>query len=234
MPDLTLQAFQPQSVTVVQNGAAPQAQAGAEKKGGFSFGDFIDMINPLHHIPVVGQVYRALTGDQISDTARMAGGGLFAGPLGIGIAAATISMRGDNAEGNLVGAQGTASTQPAIQQTPSLQDPALQNGGPEKRGPGQPALGVPIGQTMEQYEAISQRYWTQSNLNALANAMSLKVPDGPPKASDKESTPERLPTQPVAKVSQAKPLAGPSGDSAVYAQMLANLEKLEALDTQPR
>ena len=30
---------------------------------GFSFGDILDLINPLQHIPIVGTIYRAVTGD---------------------------------------------------------------------------------------------------------------------------------------------------------------------------
>ncbi|MTI45891.1 hypothetical protein JM93_00476 [Roseibium hamelinense] len=52
------------------------------------FGDFLDVINPLQHIPVVSNVYRAVTNDQISDSARYAGHALygmaFGGPIGLG------------------------------------------------------------------------------------------------------------------------------------------------------
>lgn len=51
-----------------------------ESKGGFA--DLIDIINPLQHIPVVGNIYRAVTGDTINPAARILGGGLFGGPLG--------------------------------------------------------------------------------------------------------------------------------------------------------
>ena len=47
-----------------------------------SFGDFLDIINPLQHIPIVGTIYRAITGDEISAPARIFGGFLFGGPLG--------------------------------------------------------------------------------------------------------------------------------------------------------
>ncbi len=47
-----------------------------------SFGDFIDMINPLQHIPLVNLAYRALTGDQIGGAAQVVGGALFGGPIG--------------------------------------------------------------------------------------------------------------------------------------------------------
>ncbi|MDA0368791.1 MAG: hypothetical protein O3C65_04210 [Proteobacteria bacterium] len=49
---------------------------------GLRFGDLLDTLNPLQHIPVVSTIYRNLTGDDISPAARMAGDGVFGGPLG--------------------------------------------------------------------------------------------------------------------------------------------------------
>jgi len=49
---------------------------------GLSFGDVLDLINPLQHIPVVGNLYRKLTGDALAPGIRIAGGALFGGPLG--------------------------------------------------------------------------------------------------------------------------------------------------------
>lgn len=47
-----------------------------------SFGDVLDVLNPLQHIPVVSTLYREVTGDEISGMARVAGGALYGGPLG--------------------------------------------------------------------------------------------------------------------------------------------------------
>jgi len=47
-----------------------------------SFGEFLDVINPLQHIPVVGDFYRQFTGDEISPVARIIGGGIYGGPIG--------------------------------------------------------------------------------------------------------------------------------------------------------
>ncbi len=49
---------------------------------GLRFGDLLDTLNPLQHIPVVSTIYRNLTGDDISPAARMAGDSLFGGPFG--------------------------------------------------------------------------------------------------------------------------------------------------------
>ena len=48
-----------------------------------SFADLLDVINPLQHIPIVGGIYRNLTGDTISTGAQLAGGAVFGGPLGL-------------------------------------------------------------------------------------------------------------------------------------------------------
>lgn len=70
------------------------------------FADFIDIINPLQHIPVIGTLYRELTGDTISESARMAGGALWGGPAGlIGALANTITER---ETGNDIGATALA------------------------------------------------------------------------------------------------------------------------------
>lgn len=39
----------------------------------FGFTDFLDILNPLQHIPIIGTVYRELTGDQIKPVSRVAG-----------------------------------------------------------------------------------------------------------------------------------------------------------------
>ena len=57
-------------------------------KDGFSFDDVLDILNPLQHIPIVGTVYRAVTGDEIAAGPRMVGGALFGGPIGAALATA--------------------------------------------------------------------------------------------------------------------------------------------------
>lgn len=49
---------------------------------GFGFDDFLDIINPLQHIPLVNTAYRALTGDEIEPGSRLVGGAIFGGPIG--------------------------------------------------------------------------------------------------------------------------------------------------------
>ncbi|MBT7286304.1 MAG: hypothetical protein HN834_12700 [Rhodospirillaceae bacterium] len=49
---------------------------------GIGFSDLLDVINPLQHLPIIGDLYRSVTADAISPGARMAGGALYGGPLG--------------------------------------------------------------------------------------------------------------------------------------------------------
>ncbi len=51
-------------------------------KENLNFTDLLDVINPLQHLPVIGDLYRSVTSDQISAPARMAGGTIYGGPIG--------------------------------------------------------------------------------------------------------------------------------------------------------
>lgn len=48
----------------------------------YNFGDVIDMVNPLQHLPVLGTFYRKFTGDTIKPFSNIIGGALFGGPVG--------------------------------------------------------------------------------------------------------------------------------------------------------
>lgn len=72
-------------------------QADSDKQDGgedeLSFWDVLDVINPLQHIPIVNTVYRELTGDKIGSGAKLIGGGLFFGPIGLGFAALDVGVK---------------------------------------------------------------------------------------------------------------------------------------------
>ncbi len=61
-----------------------------------SFLDVLSSLNPLQHIPVVGTIYRAITGDVIPEGARLAGSmvfsGLVFGPFGLATTAAAAAF----------------------------------------------------------------------------------------------------------------------------------------------
>jgi hypothetical protein len=66
------------------NGPAitPTPEKKAPEHSGLSFGDLLDVINPLQHIPVISTIYRRITGDTMSPAAEIAGGALYGGIIG--------------------------------------------------------------------------------------------------------------------------------------------------------
>ena len=81
----------PASAVLESRGGESQVSKsrGSESRGGIdtgegevSFDDLLDLVNPLHHLPVIGTLYRKLTGDSIAPPARILGGLLYGGPLG--------------------------------------------------------------------------------------------------------------------------------------------------------
>jgi len=64
-----------------------ETEANPWGEDGFTFGDVLDMINPLQQIPGVSTVYRAITGDEIAPAARLLGGSLLGGLPGLAMSA---------------------------------------------------------------------------------------------------------------------------------------------------
>lgn len=78
----------PQNLTHVAPVAQTARTAPAqEKTRKFGFRDFLDIVNPLQHIPIVSTIYRQITGDEIKNTSRIAGGALFGGIAGAALGA---------------------------------------------------------------------------------------------------------------------------------------------------
>ena len=78
----TTPATQTRVARFTSNHPEHMRDAGDAPEREISFGDFLDIINPLQHIPIVGTIYRAITGDEISPSASIFGDFLFGGPLG--------------------------------------------------------------------------------------------------------------------------------------------------------
>lgn len=97
--------------------AAPRAAFFSGDEGAPSFSDFLDIINPLQHIPIISSLYQALTGDTQSAASKIIGGGLFGGPIGL-IASifdsAIEQQTGKDTAGNLLAAL-TGNEVPAMQ-----------------------------------------------------------------------------------------------------------------------
>jgi len=64
----------PASQTAEQKPAKPVS---FWENGDFGFGDILDTINPLQHLPIVATLYRNMTGDRIGMVPRVIGGALW-------------------------------------------------------------------------------------------------------------------------------------------------------------
>jgi hypothetical protein len=103
---------------------ATTATAQNTDSDGFSFGDFLDIVNPLQHIPVVSTIYRKITGDEIKTPEKIAGDTLYGGLMGFvssvadsAFAAITGKSVGDTVMAWLDGDDDDAKTQVAAADT---------------------------------------------------------------------------------------------------------------------
>lgn len=100
-----------------------------------SFWDALDVINPLQHIPVVNEIYREMTGDKIGVGARMAGGTLFGGVIGLVAAVADCAVEG--ATGENIGGHALAMFRD--DKAPAEGDTAIAAASPDNSQPAAPA-----------------------------------------------------------------------------------------------
>ena len=104
---------------------------------GPSFSDFLDIINPLQHIPVVSTIYQAVTGDHQGAVSDVVGGILWGGPIGLVSAMADLAVQ--DGTGKSIGANvaslftdgpdtdtvtATAAATAAVQAAPAADAPA--------------------------------------------------------------------------------------------------------------
>ncbi|MFQ5785008.1 MAG: hypothetical protein ACE5H8_09315 [Alphaproteobacteria bacterium] len=141
---------------------------------GLTFGDFLDLINPLQHIPVVGSIYRAVTGDGIAPGARIFGGALYGGP--IGLVGAAINAMIEETTGHDVGGLALALL--------DGDDPGAATGGsppptaiaeaapPPGASDGPPPIWLArMPQTREDYAVLAARYGSPATAGNILEAM---------------------------------------------------------------
>jgi len=122
-PAFTSGAPEADDVSSYRTEAKTKLWKSGSDEGGMTFDDFLDIINPLQHIPIISTIYRAITGDKIGLAAQLAGDTLYGGPIGFlasGLGAAFSSTAGKS-DGEMLasvvhdifGSDGTTSDQEA-------------------------------------------------------------------------------------------------------------------------
>lgn len=94
--EASTQSTKPVEITWNDDVSEESNKKSVEKSKGFSFFDFLDIINPLQHIPIVSSIYRHFTGDEIGGPARVAGGALFGGPIGAAVSGVDVIIAQQN------------------------------------------------------------------------------------------------------------------------------------------
>lgn len=218
------------------------AQGGAKAQE-LSFSDLLDTINPLQHIPVVAQIYRHLTGDTISPAARVAGGALYGGPIGLvasvvdaAVAETTGSDLGEHAFAALSGdetgkqiADGTAPAATAVaSKAAAAPEKVASDGAPETTAsiatpsaPSVPVKDVPKPMPQLSPDAFNALIGSFAD-PAAAKAANPQLASATPAASKPASLAPKT-TPPAGGQKPAKPPVDLVG------AMQANLDQLEAM-----
>ena len=102
-PSLPTPAGDPASLPTA---GTPFASSAPASHSGFTFHDFLSIINPLQHLPVIGTIYRAITGEHIGPVEKIAGDTLYGGLWGAVSSIADVALEqitGKSAEDTVLG-----------------------------------------------------------------------------------------------------------------------------------
>ncbi len=92
-PARTESRTEAQAAESVTSTATKAADTGVKEEEGF-FDHLLDVVNPLQHIPIIGTVYRAITGDKIGSVEKIMGGTLYGGMWGAISSIADVVFKG--------------------------------------------------------------------------------------------------------------------------------------------
>jgi len=88
----------PQAEKISSSSATSSAATGTAGTSGTAHEDFfhhlLDVINPLQHLPVIGTIYRAITGEHIGAVDKIAGDTLYGGLWGAVSSVADLAFEG--------------------------------------------------------------------------------------------------------------------------------------------
>lgn len=140
-----IQVAPPAPVTRVEAATADLAKVeSGEKKESF-FQHILDVINPLQHLPIIGTIYRAATGERLDPVEKIAGDALYGGLWGAVTAVADVAFeaitgksvedtvmawfKGGSSSRQVASAKLSPSHIQVLQSLPSGELPALPNSG---------------------------------------------------------------------------------------------------------
>ncbi|MBI3452201.1 MAG: hypothetical protein HY057_05090 [Rhodospirillales bacterium] len=196
-PPATAATERPLGATQYLSGDFPAPGPDTEPVGSgkITFADFLSVINPLQHIPIVSTIYRAITGDTIEPTARVIGGALFGGPAGLVVAA--FSSVFEQTTGKDIGAQALA-----------LLSPGSRNEVPEETAPPQIAASATVPAAAARAAETARPQAAVAGLDARRGNADANGPAGRPLTFYQANAGTRLPT-----IDNSRSGGAPSGNA---------------------
>src|ERR1700744_6298313 len=121
--ELHAMVFSPSPATEKVTSTATTDQSGNQDEGFFHH--LLDVVNPLQHLPVIGTIYRAITGEHIGAVEKIAGDTLYGGLWGAVSSVADVAFEGvtgKSVEDTVLGwLKGDSNTQLAKISAPTIQ-----------------------------------------------------------------------------------------------------------------
>jgi hypothetical protein len=121
-PEYHAMVFSPSPPQAAESVTATAARTGNQDEGFFHH--LLDVVNPLQHLPVIGTIYRAITGEHIGPVEKIAGDTLYGGLWGAVSSIADValeSITGKSAEDTVLGwFKGDSSSQVAKITAPNI------------------------------------------------------------------------------------------------------------------
>jgi hypothetical protein len=84
--------LRPQTARPAEGAEIKGAQTADAKCEEDFFDHLLDVVNPLQHLPIIGSIYRAATGDQLGAVEKIAGDALYGGLWGAAAAVADVAF----------------------------------------------------------------------------------------------------------------------------------------------
>jgi hypothetical protein len=245
-----------------QNTPTPSHGLSLWSHGSFGFKDLLDIVNPLQHLPVIGSIYRYLTGDEPSGGARIVGDAIYGGPIGFGVGVVSTMLTdgdgrdlGERVLASVFGQRGDSASPTAVAQAPASPPPVAQTQTAQPAvatalaGPNQPGIPTQLATQFYRSPAIAAPATPEQNFLAQNSQLQRQLTGTRPETGqvmNNRPVPLQLtgnpmgsvrttPATPIrpAAVSPATPISTPAPDNAPVTNPVAQ-KMLDALDKYER
>jgi hypothetical protein len=171
-----------------QNTPTPSHGLSLWSHGSFGFKDLLDIVNPLQHLPVIGSIYRYLTGDEPSGGARIVGDAIYGGPIGFGVGVVSTMLTdgdgrdlGERVLASVFGQRGDSASPTAVAQAPASPPPVAQTQTAQPAvatalaGPNQPGIPTQLATQFYRSPAIAAPATPEQNFLAQNSQLQRQL-----------------------------------------------------------